>query len=139
MDRYILFNADKFLKESKLWGREKKALQKKLEAIADLPAISNSEVHSTNISNPTETTVFRRLKIRMEIDRLDRYQHILEYGLSHITEDEAELIHGFYLKRGYVNHFVDECCYKYDCKPRNVYNLKSKAVKSFTEAVEPIL
>ena len=139
MDRYITFNAEKFLREAKQWKAEKKTLQKILDSIPELSAIQNSEVHSTNISSPTETTAMKRIKITKELDRLSHYERILNYGLSRLTEEEKYIIDGFYFRKGYVSVFVDECCHTYECSPRTIYSKKADAVKSFSRIVDRIL
>ena len=139
MDRYITFNPEKFLRESKQWEGERKKLQKILESRSELPSHEQNEVRSGNIANPTQQAALDELRIKQEIERLNQYDYILNYGLSRLTDEEKYILHGFFMKKGYVNVFVDECCHKYDCKPKTVYNKRREAVRSFSRIVERIL
>ena len=140
MDRYIVFNVELFLKEAKKWGREKKKLTAELDSVLELTAITNSEVHSGKISDPTSNAANKRMKISTEIKRLDNYQRILEYGLSHITTEQRDLIENFYLKQGVrLNRVVDDYCNELDVSPRTVYRMKKLAVRAFESIVTSIM
>lgn len=139
MNRYITFNPDKFLRESKRWKQERKELMLELGNILELPAISNSEVHSTNISDPTARTAERKLAITQELNRLDSYEKLLEYGLSHLTDQERAIIKAFYFDKGYIGAKVEMLAGDLDCSVRQVYRLKTQSVSAFSRAVTPLI
>ena len=139
MDRYITFNPDKFLKEAKGWPKEKKDLQRKLDSILELTAVSNSEIHTNRISDPTSKTAMSKLDVEYEIERIEHYEEVLQYGLSHITEEEERMLKAFYWTRSYINKVVDDFCNELNCSPRQVYKHKRQALDDFADAVSKIL
>ena len=139
MNRYIEFNPDKFLKDARKWAKEKRDSQKQLDSILELSAVSNTEVHTNNISDPTRDTAIKKLMLEAEIDRLDNYQCILEYGLSRIDELERKLLNAFYWSDTYLNRIVDDFCNDLDCSPRHVYKLKRKALDHFAQSIEHLI
>lgn len=140
MDRYILFNPEKFLKDAPKWDAERKRLEKELESVLELTANENAEVHSGSISDPTQKTALKRLWLSQEINRIDNYQHVLEYGLTHITPSQRELIECFYFKKNKaLNYIVDELSEKYSCSTRHIYRMKNEAVEAFEFEVNGII
>lgn len=140
MDRYILFDPNKFLKEAKGWKSEKKKLQEELKAVLELTGLTNSEVHSTSTSDPTSKAAEKRFRVSREIDRLDNYQRILEYGLANISETNREILEAFYFTKGKaLNFIVDELSEKYRCSPRQIYRMKNEALEAFSFEVNVIL
>ena len=137
MDRYIKFTWESPLKafvkdaKEKVWEAEIKKKMKELDAITDLSAISNSEVHTQNVSSPTESTALKRMKIEHEISRRMNYRKIFDTALNCLTEDEREIFEGFWLNKRYVSSFVDDYANRHDCSTRHVYFLKNEVDKQF--------
>lgn len=131
-----LFFGDKFLTERDKWKKELKEKYAELETVAELSAIVNSEVHSGKITDPTEHTASMRMKVEEQISRLKNYQNLLEIGLSHLTEEQQEIINAFYYTHGrYINSLVHELSIKYSCSARGVYRKKEKAILDFVDVI----
>ena len=136
MERYYRFDAHNFLKESKGWAKEKKKLERELEEIPELKAIENSEVHSGNISDPTASTSFKRFFIETQIERLDLYREALNYAWDNLTDEEKDMLNGFYFTHKRINYEVHLLCDKYHIEKSQVYNRKNKALQKLTDLVE---
>ena len=135
------FFAEKLFADRDEWRRKRRKKEAELNTIRSLSAVSQSEVHSGNIANPTEQKAMDVLKIEDDIKRYENYEYIVEYGLSHITQEERDVIEGFYFKpKGKMtNVIVDELAHKYSCDPRSVYRTKRTALLEFVEAVRGII
>lgn len=142
MDRYIgRFTYEspfkRFIDDYKThtWDKEMKKLIRELQAVTDLQAISNSEIHTNNISSPAENTVLKRLKLEHEIARRATYKRIFDTALNNLTDDEREIFEGFHLPKCAVSRFVDEYSHEHDCSTRHTYRLKIESEKAFCEEV----
>lgn len=141
MDRYIKFTTvspmKKFIEDAKKneWDREIKKLNRQLDSVRDLSAVSQSEVHSHNISSPTEVSAVKAANIVREIARREMYKDIFSCALDALSEDEKEIFNGFHFGRKMVSHFVDEYSIAHSCSPRFVYTLKREAEETFCDAV----
>ena len=135
-----LYFGNKFLNDRHKWKKEIKEKQAELESVCELPSISNSEVHSGNISKPTENTAFAKMKIEEQIKRYQDYEYILTYGLDHIPEDEKKILTKLQFTKGkFTNVIIDELANEFDCDPRTIYNRRRNAVLDFVDAVREII
>ena len=150
MNKYLVLNlnneqdawyfGNKFLNDRKTWDAEIKRLDKELESISEIQGIKNSEVHSGNIGNPTQNTAMLEISIMEKKEHIERYQQILLYGLSRLSEEDIDVINGFYYTKGrYISAIVDELSHKYFCDVRTIYRKKRTAVLNFVEAVRGII
>lgn len=146
MDRYIrldLSNKEdayyfgkKFLGDRHTWKKEIKEKKDELDAICEIPAMSNSEVHSGHISKPTENAAFARMKIEEQITRREDYETILVYGLNHISEEDKDIITALQKNKWKLTSaIIDELANKYDCDPRTIYNRRRYAILNFVDAI----
>lgn len=137
MDRYYTFNADKFLKDSKSkWRTERKELEKKLKSITELKAIENSEVHTSNISDPTASASIKRMEIEKEIERIDRYEKLLEYAFDNLSDYNRDILKRWYYTNKSINKIVDDIANESGGKPRQVYNWRREALETFSRLIE---
>lgn len=139
MKRYVKLDVEAFLKDSKKWDAEIKDLEKKKDEIVILSGISNSEVHSGNISHPTEDTALRYQAITEEIERIHNYRDILAEALDWIDADDEALINGFFFGKKTINAFVDEYCIEHGCEVKTVYRRRAEAVNRLRKAIEDII
>ena len=80
------------------------------------------------------------MKLEQEIERYENYEHIVEYGLSHISPEDREVIEAFYFTKGkLISALVDELAHKYNCDPRTIYRNKRTAILNFVESVREII
>ena len=135
------FFAEKLFADRDEWRRKRRQKERELESNRSLKAVSQSEIHSGNIANPTENTALDDMRIEDEIKRYENYEYIVEYGLSHISPEDREVIEGFYFKpKGKMtNVIVDNIANKWNCTPRFVYKKKRTAVLNFVEEVREII
>lgn len=135
-----LYFGNKFLADRAKWKKEIKEKKDELDSVRDLKAISNSEVHSGHISNPTQNSAFAAMRLEEEITRREDYETILTYGLNHISEEEKDILTALlYTKGRYTNAIIDDLAIKYDCDPRTIYNRRRTAVLNFVEAIRGII
>lgn len=150
MNRYLTLNLNdkndalyfgrKFLNDRDEWKKKIKKQQRELDSIAELPAISNSEVHSGNISKPTENAAFARMKVQDKIKQYEDYETVLTYGLNHISAEDRELIEKLYYTRNRMKSaIVDELATARECTPRKIYKAERIAVLNFVDAVREII
>jgi len=150
MNRYLTLNlwdkddalyfGNKFLNDRNKWKQKIKEKEAELESVSDLPAMSNSEVHSGHISKPTENATFARLMIEEDIKRYLDYESILTYGLDHIPEDEKKILTKLTNTKGrFTNAIIDELANEFDCDPRTIYNKRRYAILDFVEAIREII
>lgn len=134
------FFAENLFADRDEWRRKRKEKEAELEAARELKAISQSEVHSGNISNPTENTAFDAMRIQDEIIRYEYYEYVVEYGLSHISPEDREIIETFYFtKHKMKSALIDNLCHKLNIEPRQVYYRKRNAIYNFVDAVMEII
>ena len=150
MDKYLTldlnrkkdatFFAEKLFADRPEWRRKRRQKERELESARSLNAVSQSEVHSGNISKPTESMAFDAMRLEDEIKKYENYEYIVEYGLSHITQEERDVLEAFYFTKGkMMNKLVDGLAAKYSCDPRTVYRTKRTAILNFVDAVREII
>lgn len=136
MDRYLIFDPDRFLKDSKNWWKEKKNLEAELEAIPEIPAVENSEVHSTSTSDLTAKTALKKLMLQDEIERIDSYAEACRYAFDHLDPLDSEVLKSFYYSSGYLNYQIDRLANKYNAHPRTIYKYRRRALERFAKLVK---
>lgn len=132
MNRYMRFDVEAFLKDSASgkWKEEIKTLEEEKKNLLILKAQGNSEVHSGNISHPTEDIGIKYAEIEEKIDRLSRYPYLLAEAMDNLTADEETLIRGFYFGKKSINYFVDAYSAEHGCQKSTVYTRKREAVET---------
>lgn len=138
LERYQRFNPEEFLKDLKKMGEEKKRLELKLEETTQLPSINNeSGVRSTNISRLTETQAIKRLIIQEEIDDIERCEAAHEKAMSELSEEDAELIRGFFMTEGKpIWKFRIEYAQKHFMGDTLIYKHRKKALRRYARNIE---
>ena len=67
------FDTEMFIKQLKVWRKEKEKLQEQLNNISLLPSGNNeSGVHSTDISDPTSRLAIKRLELIEQIEDIEQ-------------------------------------------------------------------
>lgn len=134
------FFAEKLFADRDEWRRKRRKKEAELNSIRTLSAVSQSEVHSGNIANPTENKAMDVLRLEDDIKRYENYEYVVEYGLSNIPPDEREILEAFYFtKHKMLNVLVDKLAVKYACDPRTIYRRKRTALLDFVDAVRVII
>ena len=146
MQRYVVLNlnrkedavffGDKFLKDHTEWAKEKKQKEAELESVLELSAISSSEVHTGNISDQTPKIAIEKMRVESSIDRLKTYEEVMQYGLSHVTEEQRKILTAFYFTTDkLVNALVHDLANEIGCSDRHIYRLKEEALLDFVHHV----
>lgn len=141
MRRYVTFDIERFLKDAKSgqWDKDIAKLKEDKEKILFLKAQGNSEVHSGNISHPTEDVAIKLAEIDNEISRIIQYPLCLNVSRGMLNPDEEELINGFYFNNKPINYFVDAYCIEHLCEKSTVYNRKIAAVEKLRRIIDDII
>lgn len=130
------FNPSLFLKESKLWKKKISELKIELLNMPELPAIESSGVQSSGISNLTQQQAFRRMEITEEIEKYARLLEIRRIALDRLTEEQRELINGFYFGKRHISAFVADFGSKHYVCDTIVYRMKNEALDSIADTLE---
>lgn len=135
MNRYIEFNAVKFLKESGGWEEEKKKLQKELESITEIRGTENSPVRLRRINDTVSSVAAARERIQNDIDRIECYEHALDFAMRYITEAEKEAIELFFFSGGYISALIDKFSLKHAMCRSDVYSLRRQAIDHLSRII----
>lgn len=135
MNRYIGFDVVKFLKESRGWEEEKKKLQEELDSITEIRGKDNSPVRSRRINDAVSSVAVARERIQNDIDRIEYYEHALDFAMRYITESEKEVIEMFFFGRGYISALVDKFSLKHAMCRSDVYSLRRQAIDHLSRII----
>lgn len=135
LNDFVGFDPVSFLKESKRWKSEIKRLKQDLNALSELPAVEQSEIHTNSISNATSRQAELREPILNEIARLEFLITVKEFALRKLSKTDREIINGFFFGRVSVYRFVDDFGRKYGMCQSDVYTARKNALARFGVAV----
>lgn len=136
MDRYMKFDIERFLKDSRGWLKEIRKKQAELDDLFGLPELSQeTPVQTSNISDITGTTASRREPLIQEIERLSYYVGVLDNALSQLSEQERDLIDTFFFSRGYMYARVDEYAYKWGRSIPSVYIDRRETLNKLSDLI----
>lgn len=130
------FDTDLLLKKSKGFDEEIQKLQKKLDAIPELPAVNNeSGIRGSEPSDPTGKLALRRMELIEKINEINLYKEMLECGLSVLTDDERIVINGFYFGKKRIRSFVWEYGRKHGLCKDYVYKRKNEVLRKMGDFI----
>ena len=131
------FDIRGFLEASKGWDSKLEKLNNELNDLPFLPAVDNkSGVRSGDKSDLTYTVALKRLKITAEIEEILLNKEMLNYAFKRLTEDERELIDGFFRPKKRIGVFVQEYGRKYGMSERGVYMERSRVLDKMKRLIE---
>jgi hypothetical protein len=134
MERYIEFNAVKFLKDARNWEKEKKELLKQLDSITEIKGIDNSPIRSGRLHDSVADVAAERESIRNQIERIENCQRILEYVQRKLSPEQWEIIDTFFFKSGYVNRNAQKIAKKYAVDyPKGIYRLRGQVIAEISK------
>lgn len=134
---YVRFDTVAFLKDSKTWGGKKSKLLQELEFMSELPSVNNeSGVRSGKISKPAETMAMRRIKLKEQIEEIERNEEMLRYGMSTLTDSEKELVVGLYISDRRNGIVVWEWGRKHGLNKDYVYEELHKILREMGDKIE---
>ena len=88
--RYQRICPEIVLNDYKSYPKEIKDLNAELKSILELTAVGSSEVHTSNIPNPTQDTAVDKVELAMNIAVVERMQELVEKTLSRLSEEHRE-------------------------------------------------
>lgn len=138
LKEYRIFSSALFLKESKTWRKKISQLKLELVNMPELPAIESSGVQSSNISNMTQQQALKRADITEEIAKYARLLEIREIALSRLSEEQRELINGFYFGHRHISAFVTEFGMKHYVCDTLVYRMRNEALDNIAQTLEEL-
>lgn len=127
MDRYIEFNAVKFLKDAKTWEGEKRRLQAKLDGITEIKGIDNSPIRSGRLHDSVADVAAEREKIEADIAEIERLQSIMTYVQKHLEEEEKAVLDVFFTG-GRIDRKIDDFSREYAMCRSDVYALRRETL-----------
>lgn len=135
MNRYIEFNAGKFLAESKGWEKEKKKLQEDMDSLAELQRAGAFTGKSGKPGDSTAAAVVERGRIQSEIDRLNLYEEAKTYALNHLSGTHRAVLTTFFFKDGQMGANVRECGKMLAVCVNEVYKLRREALAEVSRII----
>lgn len=135
MNRYIEFNAVKFLKESVNWEHEKAELNYEMDSLANPKGSGNSRSHSSRPGDSTATAVVERSRIQSQINRLELYEEAFTYAWNHLSEAFRDVLTTFFFEKGYKSKRVREYSAKYAMCINDVYKTRREALAEFSRLI----
>ena len=137
MIKYMRFDAVSFLKDSKKWEKEKRKKQEELDAITELPGMSNdSPSRSGKISDTVFNVTAQRERLEFEISRINTYQQALCYARKMLTEAQNEVIDVFFFRSGYIPPLIEKYGSKYALCRSDVYRARREALDRLSYIIE---
>lgn len=136
MIRYMRFDIESFIRDSKQWDSEIKDIKAELEAISELKAIEQSPIHSSNISDPTSNTASEYEKLKTKLDRLATYQAAFRYAFNRLSEAQKEVIELFFFQGGMKGQLAYDYGRKWALNTKAVYAERRLALNLMRDIIE---
>lgn len=135
MERYIEFNAVKFLKDARNWEKEKKELLKQLDSITEIKSIDNSPIRSGRLHDSVADVAVEREKILSRINGGDDVWHIWQYVERRLSAEEKNVL-DVYFNGGRIDKKIYEFGREYAMCRSDVYDLRHKTLKKIWGLVQ---
>ena len=130
------FDTEMFIKQLKIWGKEKERLKERLEDIPLLPSLNNeSGVRSTDISEPTARLALKRLEITEQIEDIERCERVYEIAKSHLTPEERELFEMFFEPKEPIWRAIEKYEREKYTSRMNIYRERRRVLKKLDEVI----
>lgn len=135
MNRYIEFNAVKFLKESTGWKKEKAALTEEMNSLADLQRAGTATGKPGKPSDSTAAAVVERGRLQSQIDRLNFYQEALTYAWNRLSKEYRDALTAFFFTPGYMPPIIEAYGQKYALCRSDVYKMRREALAELSRLI----
>ena len=136
MKRYIRFDAEQFLKDSRSWSERIEELEQEKASITEVGGGGDGMPSGGGVSDPTAKIAMQRDVVQMKINKIYDYQTCFKYAWGCIGEDDKYILTGFFFAPGYVSQFVREWCRDNGSNAQYCYNARRKALERFGKACE---
>ena len=134
--RYQRICPESVLTDYKGYPAEIKKLKSELESILELTAVGNSEVHTSNISDPTGDTAVKRVDLAMQIAVLEKMGELVQLAYAELSEMHREILDIFFFKKGMMGYNVQEYADTHYMSIASVYRERRHALNEFAERFE---
>lgn len=136
MNRFVEFNPVKFLNESREWQRRRRAIEVKIDSVSLIKSSSLGAVAKTNIKSDTvEAPAIKIMELEEEVADIDKYIKAKDWALSKLTEQEREVINGFFFRGERIDKFVRDYGRKYGMCRSDVYTARRLALDRLSEII----
>ena len=130
------FDTEMFIKQLKVWRKEKEKLQEQLNNISLLPSGNNeSGVHSTDISDPTSRLAIKRLELIEQIEDIEQCEKVYELAKGYLTPEELDIFKVFFEPTEPIWRGIDRYAQgNYTCR-MNVYRQRRKILEKLDRLI----
>ena len=129
------FDTEMFIKQIKIWEKEKERLIQELEAISELPSVNKNEVRGTDISDPTSRLALKRLEIQEHISDIEECEAVYEFAKASLTPEELEIFQLFFDPKEPIWKAIDKYTQKkYTCR-MNVYRERRRILEKLDRLI----
>ena len=135
MNRYIEFNAVKFISEKKEWEKEKAALLSELDEIIGGAGKKGTFSRSAGIGDSVAVDVIARDRIQSQINRLDMYQAAYDYAWVRLSDEQRDVLTAFFYKEGRMSKRVREVSKKWAICTDKVYTVRRQALGEIAKII----
>ena len=113
-----------------------KKQQTQYKNIIELSGVQNSEVRSTDISDPTGRIGVHRVSIEEQIAILNADAAQVRKAISQMDEFQQRIIELFYFSKGMMGYNVQRFADENYMSVAGVYRERNQSLKSFSEIME---
>ena len=136
MNRYIKFDSDRFLKDSRHWSKQIEELELEKASITEIGGSGEGIPSGNEVSRPTERVALLRNQIQAKINKIYDFQTCMKYAWESISEEDRILLTGFYFAPGYIYQYVEIWCASNATNRQYCYQAKREALQRFGNACE---
>ena len=136
MQKYIKFDTEQFLKDSKHWEDQIESLKRELASVTEIGGVGEGVPSGGGISRPTERTALDREEILQKIRKINEYRDCFKFAWQCVGESDKLILTGFYFAPGYTYQFVNKWCEENASNREYCYKAKREAENRFGSACE---
>lgn len=129
------FDTELFIKQLKIWRKEKERLLERLEEIPLLPSSNNNGIRSSEISDATARIAIKRLEIEDEIKDIERCEAVYEIAKKSLTREELEVFELFFEPKKPIWKEIDEYTYSHYTSRMCVYRERRKILEKLDKLI----
>lgn len=130
------FDTEMFIKQLKVWRKEKEKLQEQLNDITLLPSFNNeSGVRGTDISDPTSRLAIKRLSIIEQIEDIEQCERVYDIAKSHLTPEELDIFKVFFEPKEPIWRGIDRYAQGNYTSRMNVYRRRRKILEKLDRLI----
>jgi len=129
------FDTELFIKQLKIWKKEKEKLMERLEEISVLPSVNNNGIRSSEVSDPTAKLAIKRLEIEENIKDIERCEAIYEVAKKSLTKEELEVFELFFEPDKPIWKGIDDYTYSHYTSRMCLYRERRKILEKLDRLI----